>query len=473
MTTSPPNDEPTGPGLWRHADFLRLWAAQAISAFGSRITRTALPIIAVTTLDQPEAMIGLLAALQLAPGVVLAMMAGGFVDRSRKRRILVAADLIRAALVASLTLAWALGALSMVQVVLVGAGVGAASALFQITDVAYLPALIGRRLLVEGNAKLETTEAVAEITGPASAGVLIAALGAPLAVAIDAASYLWSAFMLGRIRSSDEKHGGSEVTPAPRSESAGTVAQRSHDSDSRVAAVEPQDDAPAEQSFRTGEDFRIGLRAVFGHALVRPIVLTLMVWSIAGGFFNALYTPYCLRELKLSQATFGVIIAVGGVGALAGAIVARSLARVLGVGRTLLVTSALSLLCTLFIPIAASGTSPAMTIGFLVAHQLFGDGFAVAFIILAVTLRQTVLPRTVLGRANAAIHVCTSGVLPIAALLAGGLATLVGIRTAVWIGLLIGLAAPIFLWRLRHLKAMPASEAAANDPALLRGESSS
>src|SRR5690348_1687787 len=199
-TTSPPSPEPTDRGLWRHPDFLRLWAAQAISAFGSRITRTALPIIAVTTLGQPAVVLGVLAAMQLVPGVVLAMLAGGLVDRGRKRRILVTADLIRAGLVASLTLAWALGTLSMVQVVIVGAGVGAASALFQITDLAYLPALIGRRRLVEGNAKLETTEAIAEITGPASAGALIAALGAPLAVVIDAASYLWSAFMLGRIR---------------------------------------------------------------------------------------------------------------------------------------------------------------------------------------------------------------------------------------------------------------------------------
>jgi MFS family permease len=193
-----------------------------------------------------------------------------------------------------------------------------------------------------------------------------------------------------------------------------------------------------------------------------------MVWSIAGGFFMALYTPYCLRELGLSKATFGVIIAMGGVGSLGGAIVSRSLARVLGVGRTMLVTAFLSLLCTLLIPIAGSGTSPAMTIGLLATHQLFGDGFAVAFIILAVTLRQTVLPKTVLGRANAAIHVCTSGVLPITAILAGTLATLVGIRTAVWIGLLIGLTAPIFLWRLRHLKTMPVAEVAAADAVLTR-----
>src|SRR5690242_12732997 len=105
--------------LWRHVDFTRLWAAQAISAFGSRITRTALPIIAVTPLGQPEAIVGVLAAMQLAPGVVLAMVAGGFVDRGRKRRILIAADLIRAVLVASLTLAWVFGALSMIHVVIV------------------------------------------------------------------------------------------------------------------------------------------------------------------------------------------------------------------------------------------------------------------------------------------------------------------------------------------------------------------
>lgn len=452
--TTPPDHDSSHPGLWRHADFLRLWAAQAISAFGSRITRTALPIIAVTTLGQPEAMIGVLAALQLAPGVLLAMVAGGFVDRGRKRRILISADVIRAGLVASLTLAWALGALSaqtrhpgwaMIHVVLVGAGVGAATALFQITDIAYLPALIGRRRLVEGNAKLETTEAIAEITGPASAGALIAALGAPLAVAIDAASYLWSALMLGRIRASD--------TPGQR-----------------AAAPSADDDATFEPPVRTGEDFRIGMRAVFGHPLVRPVVVTLMVWSIAGGFFNALYTIFCLRELGLSEATFGVIIAMGGVGSLAGAALSRTLARVLGVGRTLLATSALSLACTLFIPISASAGSHRMAIAFLVAHQLLGDGFAVAFIILAVTLRQTVLPRDLLGRANAAIHVCTTGVLPVAALLAGGLATAIGIRAAVWVGLLIGLAAPIFLWRLRHLRDMPTGDLGASDAAMVRAE---
>ena len=460
MTPSPPHSSPpSADSLWRHADFLRLWSAQAISAFGSRITRTALPIIAVVTLGQSEAMIGVLAAMQLVPGMILAIAAGGLVDRGHKRRILITADLIRGALVASLTLAWALDALSMVQVIVVGAVVGAASALFQITDVAYLPQLIGRRQLAEGNAKLETTEAVAEITGPASAGVLIAALGAPLAVAIDAASYVWSAFMLDRIRGDDRGRSTGEPAPAPPPPPPSSIAAVPAPSPSPSLSPAAADDlAPEAPAVRTGRDFWIGARAVFGHPQVRPVILTLMMWSVTGGFFVALYTPFCLRALALPESVFGVIIAMGGVGSLAGAMLSRGLARALGVGRTLIVTSAVSLVFTLCIPIAASVGSHTLTIGFLAAHQLVGDGMSVAFVILAVTLRQTALPRDVLGRANAAIHVSTTGMLVISAVLAGGLASLVGIHAAMWAGTLAGLIAPALLWPLRRLRHMPSAD---------------
>jgi MFS family permease len=141
---------------------------------------------------------------------------------------------------------------------------------------------------------------------------------------------------------------------------------------------------------------------------------------------------------------------------------ARGLMRRLGVGRTLLVTSTLSLACTLCIPIAAGCASHAVAIGFLAAHQLFGDGLAVAFVIVAVTVRQTVLPREVLGRANAAIHVATTGMLVISALIAGGLASLIGIRAAVWTGMLIGLTAPLLLWPVRRLRDMPPGDLGAS-----------
>lgn len=415
-------------GLWRHADFKRLWAAQVVSAFGSRITRTALPIIAITTLDQPESIIGVLTAMQLAPGVVLAMFAGGLVDRGDKRRILIGADLLRAAVVASLTLTWALGILSMAHVIVVGAIVGAASALFQITDTAYLPQLIDKGQLAEGNAKLESTEAVAEITGPATAGLLVATIGAPLAVVVDALSYLWSALWLGKI----------ETRAAP------------------AAPVVPR------KRLR-GEDLRVGLRTVFGHPYVRWIVISHMVWSICGGFFMSLYSLFCLRELALSKAMFGVIIAVGGVGSLAGALLSRWMVSTLGLGRTLVIASALSLTCAVFIPLAAGPL--AVIVAFLMAHQLLSDGFAVAFVIQAVTLRQTVLPKDLLGRANAAIHVCTSSLLPISALVAGFLAEAIGIRAAMWVGISIGFLPPLLLLPLWGLRALPL-EASSSDVAL-------
>jgi hypothetical protein len=411
-------------GLWGHGDFLRLWAAQGVSAFGFRITRTGLPIIAVTTLDQPEVVVSVLMAMQIAPGLLVGLFAGGWIDRTRKRRILIASDLIRAAAIASLTIAWAAGFLSIGHVIATGAVVGAASALFQITDNTYLPALIGRRQLAEGNAKLESTEAVAEITGPAVTGYLVRLLGAPLAIVLNAATYIWSAVLLGRIR-----------------------------------AVEPPP-AEGEPARRIGEDLRIGFREVFRHPLVRPIVLSHMVWSISGGFFLALYTLFCLRELRLSEGAFGVIVGMGGIGALGGALISRAMVRRIGLGRTLVTTSMLSLACAMFIPLAGSsvtGGEYALIVGFLVAHQLLSDGFSVAFVIQAVTLRQTVLPRETLGRANAAIHVVTSGMLPVSAVIAGVIAEVAGTLFAVWVGVLVGLVAPLLLWPLRGLREMPPS----------------
>jgi predicted MFS family arabinose efflux permease len=202
-------------------------------------------------------------------------------------------------------------------------------------------------------------------------------------------------------------------------------------------------------------DLGVGLGAVFKHAQLRPIVIAHMVWSISGGFFVALYTPFCLRELDLSTATFGVVIAMGGIGSLGGALLSRGLVRNIGLGRTLFATSMLSLACGLFIPLASG--SMVATLAFLIAHQLIGDGFAVAFLIQAVTLRQTVLPKRVLGRANAAIHTCTTGLLAISAVIAGQLGDTLGLRPAVWVGVLVGLSAPLALLPLLRLRDMPAA----------------
>jgi len=367
-------------------------------------------------LGVPDSQIGVLAALQFAPGVVLAIVAGGFVERSRKRRILIAADLIRAGLVASIAVAWWADALTMAHVIIVGGGVGAMTALFIITDRAYLPSLIGRPQLGDGNAKLEVTEAIAEIGGPAAGGTMIDAIGAPLAMLFDAATYVWSAVMLGLIR-----------TPE--------VARHSR------------------TRFDARRDLAVGLRALFDHRELRAVVIAHVVWAVSGGFFMTLYSPYCLRVLGLSAGTLGAMVAVGGVGALIGAALANPLARRFGLGRTMIAASVLSLACALFIPLAR-GSVPVVLL-YLIAHQLLGDGFSVIFTIHAVTLRQTVLPDAVLARANAAVHVLTAGVVVIAALVAGAIADLGGTRVGVWVGVLIGLAAPLFLLPIRTLQQLP------------------
>lgn len=410
-------------GLWGHADFMRLWSAQTISAFGSRITRTALPIIAVATLGESEVIVGVLASLSLAPGALLAIVAGGFVDRGRKRRILIAADVIRAIAVASLTLAWAFGALTIAHVIVVAATVGAASTLFQIADVAYLPTLIGKQQLAEGNAKLESTEAIAEVSGPASAGALIAAFGAPVAVVVDAASYVWSALTLARIRAIEPP-----VSPPSL------------------------DGATSSSMWQSTRDLRVGMRAVFGNPVVRPVVVALIVYWTSYGFYAALYTLYCLRTLGLSETTFGVIIAIGGLGAIIGAFLTRPMARAIGLGPTLIVAAIISSAAGLLIPLARGPMW--LVLCLLGANQLVGDGFSVIFNVHQVTLRQTALPESELGRANAAIHVCTQSIVPLAALAAGALAAMTSIRFAISVGMAIALLAPLSMWPLRTLKAL-------------------
>jgi hypothetical protein len=176
--------------LATHADFRRLWAAQAVSAVGSRITRTALPIVAIQSLGASGAGVSLLSAMTTAPGVVVALFASGFIDRARKRPLLIAMDVARVALLMTLPLAALFGLLTMAQLVVVAALTGAASAVFVIAKSAYLPRLIKVEQLVDGNTRLQTTEAVAEVAGPSVAGFLIQAVTAPVAIVVDALSFL-------------------------------------------------------------------------------------------------------------------------------------------------------------------------------------------------------------------------------------------------------------------------------------------
>lgn len=377
-----------------------------------------MPLVAIMTIDARPFEIGVLSALSVAPGVFVGLLLGGWVDRSAKRPILIGADLVRAALLATVPVAAYFDFLAMPQLYLVAAGVGAATVLFQIADHAYLPALLGKSDLLEGNAKLGTTDAIAEIGGPSLAGILVGLVTAPMALAFDAVSYVISAAFLRTIRR-------------------------------RELPTKPEAETQA-----LGRDFWIGLRAGFGHRLVRPLMMVDANTAFFGGFYLSLYMIYMIETLALPPAIVGTLIGVGGVGALFGAIISRHLQRYLGVGPALVVLLAVGQSAALLIPLASGPEW--VVVSCLAVHQLLGDAMLVAYYIQAVSLRQTVLPQHVLARANAATHVFTGVLVPLGALAAGGIASAVDVRAAVWTSVLGGLAAPVILatspiLRLREL----------------------
>lgn len=402
--------------LWRHPEFLKLWAAQAVSAVGSRFTRTALPVIAVLSVDGSPLQLGLLSALSVGPGAVAGLLLGGRIDRAAKRPLLIAADVVRALLVLTIPLAAWLGVLSMFQLYAVAAAAGCATVLFQITDNAYVPALVGKAHIVEANAKLESTEAIAEIAGPGLAGVLIELLTAPVMMAIDAVTYAWSAILLTSIRAVE--------TPAAAMEGDSVLS-----------------------------DLGIGFSACWHEPRVRPLLLSSAVSTLTFGVFSALYMLYTLDEIGLSPGAVGVIISVGGVAALCGALLSRRLATAVGLGPAMIICLAIGQAGGLLIPLA--GAAKGLAIPLLAAHQFIGDAFLVAFEIQAVSLRQAALPLAVLARANAVFSAVNGALLPLGALLAGVAGNALGVRPTLWIGVSIGLLAPLLLLPLRHLRRMP------------------
>jgi len=407
-------------GLWRHHDFMNLWAAQAVSAFGSRISRTALNMVALLTIGAEPWQVGVLAALGVAPGVLVGIFMGGFIDRHAKRPILIACDLIRAALLVTVPLAAWFDILTMPHLFVVAAGMGAATTLFQIADNTYLPALIGRRQLTEGNAKLEATDAVAEIGGPSVSGVLVELITAPFALLADAVTYLVSAAFLVRIRTRE------------------TI------------------EVAARRSGAVLDDIMTGLRACLAGDVVRTLFIVAALEAFFGGFtYGGMYSVFVLDTLQLGPSTYGVLVALGGVGALLGALIAQRAARLFGLGPAMLVLIVCGRLAALTLPFAFDDSL--LSLFLLAFHQFVSDAFVVAYMIHAMSLRQTVLPQAVLGRANAAFHVTAGLLMPLGAAIGGVLASTLGIHAVIWTGVIGGFAAPVVLFGspIRHLAAMP------------------
>jgi Major Facilitator Superfamily len=394
-------------GLWHNRDFVKFWLGQTVSRFGSGITGIALPLTGVLLLAATPSQMGILSALDGAAVLVIGLFVGVWVDRVRRRPLLIATDLARAFILGTVPLAALFGVLHIEQLYAVAALTGIFTVIFNVANQSFLPSLIPQTALVEGNSKLGVSDSLAEIGGPAVAGPLVQLVSAPFAVLFDALSFLFSAFCLGLIRK-----------PEP------------------PVAV-------AENRMSIWHDLVQGLHEVLKNPLLRSLAGGVGAFNFFGNFVGALYALYVIRELHAAPIFLGFLIATGGVSALVGAFIAERIIRRFGLGLTAGATLFIYGATGLLIPLAAGPTAVALS--FLFTSQLAGDASVSIHLIAEVSLRQSIVPGNMLGRTNASLQFLSQGVAPIGALLAGILGGLIGLRLTILIGVLGVMAAGAFL----------------------------
>jgi MFS family permease len=397
---------------------MKLWIGQTISQLGSYIGGGALRFTAILFLGVTPLQLSLLTAAQLLPALLLGLLAGVWVDRLRRRPLLIAADIGRGVLLISVPLAYLLGLLRIEQLYVVAALAGALGILFDVAYGAYLPAVVGRAQLVEGNSKLSASSSVAEIAGPPLGGALVQLISAPLAIVLDALSFLASALAIWRIRAPEALPETTQERPDLRRELAE------------------------------------GLQAALRDPLLRALLGAGFTMSLFGGIIGTLYDLYLLRELGMSPALVGLTIGVGGISALIGAFAAGPITRRFGVGPAIGGALALSGLTSLLIPLAHGPVYVALAM--ILVSQAADILFAIYFIN-ETSLRQSIVPARLLGRVEASFRFVTTSAALVGALLGGALGEAIGARAAIAVGVLGVWSACLWIFGspLRRLRATP------------------
>lgn len=414
------------PSLWRHRDFLLLWGGQAVSETGSQITVLALPLVAVVALRATAFEVGLLAAAQTAAYLLVSLPAGAAVERLGKRRVMVWCDLARLAVIGSVPLAAAAGALTLGQLYAVALASSVFSVFFSVAYPAYLPTLLDREQLMDGNGKLGASQSLAQIAGPGLGAALVGAFGAAAAMTADAASFLVSAGGLLAIR-----------------------------------ADEPRTVAPPEG--RTQPPFREQIRDGLAYVLREPILLRGVLWSGSANFFvimvESLGPVFLVRDLHLRPGYVGLLLGLGAVGGVVGALSSGWLARRLGSARVCWLAMTVFSLPGLLIPAAGSG----------VRVLLFALGWmswtfsATVCTVALLSYRQATCPPDLLARVSATSRWINWGTLPLGGVAGGALGSALGVRPTLWIAVVGGCSSGLWLYfsPLRGIRDIPASAASA------------
>jgi MFS family permease len=410
---------PTG-GLWRHPDFLKLWSAETISQFGTQVSNLAIPLVAIIVLEASTFSVAALATVLFLPFILFTLPAGVWVDRLPRRPILVVGDLGRAALLATIPIAYFADALTLEQLYVVAFLVGTCTVFFDVAYQSYLPSLVESDQLVEGNSKFEISRSAAQVSGPGFAGGLVELLTAPYAVLVDAFSFLASGLFILGIRKRETRPVAEPDAPKPR----------------------------------MWPELKEGLRFVLGNPNLRAQA---GCTATANFFFclaiNAIYLIYLVRVLELSPGVIGLVISLGALGAMAGAFTARRISARLGVGPTTLAASFVSGPALLLVPLAPAD----FPLPFLIGAGLLLSFAVVVYNIMAVSYRQALCPPRLQGRMNSVMRFIVWGTIPLGNVVGGALGTWIGLRETLVVGAVGSGAA--FLWILlspmRGVREMP------------------
>jgi MFS family permease len=412
---------PTG-GLWRHGDFLRLWTGETISQFGSQISQLAIPFTAILVLDATAFEVAALTTVEFLPFIIFTLPAGVWVDRMRRRRILIVGDVGRAVLLGSIPIAFILDVLTLGQLYVVGFLVGICTVFFDVAYQSYLPSLVERNQIIEGNSKLEITRSAAQIGGPGFAGVLIEVFTAPYAILLDAVSFFASALFIFRIRTAEE------------------VPERVEQSDGKKSNM--------------WTELKEGLRFVFSNPNLRAQAGCTSTSNFFGSVAFSIILVYAVRELDLSAGLIGLIFSLGALGGLLAALTATRISSRFGIGPTTIVMAALFGPTVLIYAFAPSGKA---AVPLLVAAQLVFGFTVVVYNIVQVSYRQAICPPRLQGRMNSVMRFIVWGTIPLGTLTGGALASWIGLQETIIVG---GVGAELaVLWIVfspqRHLRDMP------------------
>ncbi len=407
--------------LWRHRDFLRLWTGQTISQVGSQVTLIALPLTAILLFDATPFQVGLLYAVEFVPFLLLGLPVGAWTDRVRRKPILIAADVGRFVVIGSVPVAYAFGVLHLAQLYVVALLAGIGTLFFDVAYGAYLPALINRDRLIEGNARLEFSRSAAQLAGPGLGGILVQALSAPGAMAADAFSYIASVVSLLMIRAP-------EPAPAPVAEDAARL---------RTQVAE-------------------GIRYIRHQRLIWPILACTAALNMFLVMVEAVLLVFAVRTLGLTAGQIGLILTLGSVGYVAGAVAGQRIERRFGIGPTLIGAAFLCGGAAILVPLTVAASAWPLLISW---GMISGFG-GVIYNINARSLMQTITPDRLLGRVIASNRTIVWGVIPLGSFLGGALGNAIGIRPTLWIGAVGGLVAfvPLLLSPIRSLMRLPDTE---------------